>query len=185
LDKAAIGDVIALHADFGFKAVYDANSRLFKKALGGGALLDIGIYPLYLSLITLGMPSEVKAMARMTPDSIDSYCSMLLDYDHSAKAVLESTFETDTPTEANIYGTKGRIRLHQRFHHTEKISLYTDAGPEDMVIPYKGNGYVHEIEEVNQCLFNGKTESPKLPLKLSLDLITLIDSIREEIGLVY
>jgi predicted dehydrogenase len=185
IDKAAIGDVITLHADFGFKAPYDPDSRLFNKALGGGALLDIGIYPLFLSLITLGMPSEVKAMARMTPTRVDSYCSVLLDYDHSAKAVLESTFETETPTEATIYGAKGRIMLHQRFHHTEKITLYTEAGSEDFVIPYKGNGYVHEIDEVNDCLLQGKTESPKLPLKLSLDLITLIDRVKEEIELVY
>ncbi|MDT8393068.1 MAG: hypothetical protein RQ761_04455 [Bacteroidales bacterium] len=100
-------------------------------------MLDICIYPLYLSLLTLGMPSEIKAMARMTETSVDSYCSILLGYDNSAKAMLESTFETETPIQAAIYGTKG------------------------------------------------KTESPKLPLSVSMDLISLIDRVKSEIGLSY
>lgn len=185
MNKKAIGEVITLHADFGFKAPYDLNSRIFDKALGGGSLLDIGIYPLYLSLLTLGMPSEIKAMARMTGTSVDSYCSILLGYDNSAKAMLESTFETETPTQATIYGTKGKIRLHHQFHHTEKITLYTEGGSENFDVPYRGNGYLHEIEEVNNCLLNGMTESPKLPLSVSMDLISLIDRVKSEIGLSY
>jgi predicted dehydrogenase len=183
--KEAIGEVIALHADFGFRAPYDVNARTFNKELGGGSLLDIGIYPLYLSLVTLGIPTAIKAIARMAATGVDSYCSMLLDYENSAKAVLESTFETETPTEAIIYGTGGTIRLHRRFHHTEKITLDTESKSEDIVVPYRGNGYFHEIEEVNDCLLKGRKESPKLPLTVSLDLISILDRVREEIGLQY
>lgn len=185
MQKNVIGEVITLHADFGFKAPYDVNARTFNKKLGGGSLLDIGIYPLYLALLTLGMPNEIKAMARMAGTGVDSYCSMLLSHDNSAKAVLESTFETETPTQATIYGTAGMIKLHRRFHHTEKITLQTDDGVKDIAVPYRGNGYFHEIEEVNDCLLEGRTESPKLPLSVSLDLALVLDKVKSEIGLRY
>jgi predicted dehydrogenase len=185
MQKRAVGEVISLHADFGFKAPYDVNSRIFNKDLGGGSLLDIGIYPIYLSLVTLGIPSEIKAMARMAGTHVDSHCSMLFSYENSAKALFEATFETATPTEATVYGTTGRIRLHRRFHHTEKITLYQEDGAKDYSIPYRGNGYLPEIEEVNRCLLEGITESPKHPLRVSLDLISVIDRVKEEIGLRY
>ena len=110
---------------------------------------------------------------------------MLLEYNNSVKATLESTFEEFTPTEAIIYGTKGRIKLHPRFHHTQKLTLHTEKGSEDFYIPYKGNGYLYEIEEVNNCLLRGRTESSKMPLKVSLDLISLIDRVKDSIGLSY
>jgi predicted dehydrogenase len=185
LEKKALGEVITLHADFGFRAEYDTNSRIFNKELGGGSLLDIGIYPIYLSLITLGIPSEIRALARMTETKVDSYCSMLLGFEGQGKAMLESTFEADTPTEAIVYGTSGSIKLHRRFHHTEKITLSNDGGHKEFEAPYIGNGYFHEIEEVNKCLIEGRTESQKLPLSASLDLISLIDKVKEEIGLKY
>jgi predicted dehydrogenase len=126
------------------------------------------------------------AMARMSPTGIDTFCGMLFDYKSGAKAILESTFEADTPTEGYIYGTEGAIRLHSRFHHPEKISLIKNGNLEDTFnIKYKGNGYVHEIEEVNRCLLNRDTESEKLRLSTSLDLINIIDRVRNEIGLKY
>lgn len=181
----AIGEVISLQADFGFKAEYDINSRIFNKELGGGSLLDIGIYPIYLSLITMGVPSDIKAMARMTETEVDSYCSMLFSFENSAKAMLEATVEAHTPTEATIYGTSGSIKLHSRFFHARNISLNQRGKTTDLEIPYRGNGFDHEIEEVNHCLLQGMTESPKLPLNVSLDLITIIDRVKEEIGLSY
>ena len=185
LQEQAIGEIISLHADFGFKAPYDVDSRIFNKGLGGGALMDIGIYPIYLSLITLGVPSEIKAMARMADTDVDSYCSMLFSYENSAKAVLEATFETATPTEATIYGTSGRIKLQRRFHHTETVTLYRGDSPENFDIPYRGHGYLPEIEEVNRCLHEGRTESPKLPLDASMELISIVDRVKPEIGLRY
>ncbi|MFO7615515.1 MAG: Gfo/Idh/MocA family oxidoreductase [Bacteroidales bacterium] len=82
-------------------------------------------------------------------------------------------------------GTEGKIRLHRRFHHTEKITLIREDGSKDIDIPYQGNVYLHEIEEVNRCLFEGRSESPKLPPGVSLDLISVIDRVKTEIGLRY
>jgi len=164
----------------------DMQGRLFEKKLGGGSLLDIGIYPVYLSLLILGIPVDIMATARMTKTGVDSYCSMMFSYDNHSKASLESTLEAHTPIEAFIYGTQGKIKLASRFHHSEKIELYED---EDIVevfdLKYNGNGYVHEIEEVQKCIKEGRTESPGLPLQISLQLIRILDKVRTEIGLQY
>lgn len=185
LNKKIIGDVLFIRADFGFKGDSNLESRIYNKELGGGSLLDIGIYPIYLSLLTLGLPIDIKVMARMTETHVDSYCSMLFNYENGAKASLESTVEAETPTEAYIYGSHGILKLHSRFHHTEKITISRNGENEVLDITYKGNGYIHEIEEVNTCLLNQEIESSKLPFKTSIDLISLIDSVKEEIGLEY
>ncbi|MRT94679.1 Gfo/Idh/MocA family protein [Ancylomarina sp. 16SWW S1-10-2] len=185
LDNKTIGDILFIHADFGFKADSNREGRLYNKKLGGGSLLDVGIYPIYLSLISLGIPIDIKAMARMTDTNVDGYCSMLFDYENGAKAILESTIEANTPTEATIYGSKGSLKLHKQFHHSEKITISQNDEETVLDIKHKGNGYTHEIEEVNSCLLNNDIESSKLPLKISIDMITLIDRIKEKIGLKY
>jgi len=186
LQNKVIGDIISIRADFGFKGDLKLEGRTYNKKLGGGSLLDIGIYPIYLSLLTLGVPVNIKAMARMAETGVDSYCSMLFDYENSAKANLESTVEADTPTEAYIYGTKGHIKMHTRFHHTEKISLYQYGELTQVFdIKHKGEGYIYEIEEANKCLRNNSLESTKLPHSVSLNLITLIDRIKDKVGLSY
>ncbi|MDZ7743702.1 MAG: Gfo/Idh/MocA family oxidoreductase [Bacteroidota bacterium] len=184
LKNKVIGDIIFMRADFGFRADPNPGGRLFNKKLGGGALLDIGIYPVYLSLLALGFPSDIKTMARVSSPEVDSYISMLFDYENSAKAILESTFEADTPTEAYIYGTNGVIKLHSRFHHSEKISLYQNGELKEVFdIKHQGEGYIYEIEEVNQCLINQQTESSKLPHSLSLNLAMLLEQVKDKAGL--
>ncbi|MCF8373942.1 MAG: Gfo/Idh/MocA family oxidoreductase [Bacteroidales bacterium] len=175
-----IGKINFLHADFGFVGSKDPKNRILNKALGGGSLLDIGIYPVYLSMLLLGMPNEIKAMARFTDTSVDSYCSVLMNFARGEKANLYSTIEAETPTEATIYGEKGTIKMHRPFHHSEKISLILNNGSaKDFEIKYKGNGYFHEIEEVENCLKNGKTESDKHSLSDSLNLINILDRIKQ------
>ena len=186
LERNTIGDILSVRADFGFKANFDPQSRIFSKSLGGGSLLDIGIYPIYLSLLVLGIPMDIQAMARVTKTGVDSHCAMLFDYQNSAKAILESTTEADTPIEAYIYGTKGYIKLHRRFHHTKRISVHLNGKEEEIYnMDYEGEGLLNEIEEVNKCILNNETESKKLPLSISLNLIKIIDQVKEKIGLSY
>ena len=186
LDQNAIGAPLHLRADFGFKAAYEPEKRLFKKALGGGALLDIGLYPLFISLLVLGRPTSIKALARFTETGVDSYVSMLAGFEGSAKALLEASLESKTPTVAEIYGTHGKIKMHSRFHQSEAISLYdVDEKETRFDLPLSGNGYVHEIEEVHACLSQDQKESEKLPLATSLAMAKLLDQVRQEIGLNY
>ncbi|HHH54723.1 MAG TPA: Gfo/Idh/MocA family oxidoreductase [Bacteroidetes bacterium] len=179
-----IGGIVYIKADFGFKGDNNLESRVYSKALGGGSLLDIGIYPVYLSMLLQGSPEEIKAMARWTDTGVDSFCAMLFDHKNSSKSILESTIEADTPTEAYIFGTKGTIRIHSRFHHPEKLTLIREE-EEVYNLKIKGNGYFYEIEEVENCLFYGKKESDKHSLEDSLKLMEVIDRIKEKIGLCY
>ncbi|MFN2262440.1 MAG: Gfo/Idh/MocA family protein [Psychroflexus sp.] len=187
LKNNRIGKLISIEADFGFKPEFDTESRLFNKSLGGGSLLDIGIYPVFLSLLCLGNPDKIKAMARKTSTDVDSFCSMLLGFSTGENAILKSTFECNTPTEASIYGTQGSLKLHRRFHQSECLEIFDENqnSVEKIQLPYKGNGYVHEIEEVNACIANAKTESDLLPLDFSLQLAQVLDRIKADIDLSY
>ncbi|MEM6719752.1 MAG: Gfo/Idh/MocA family oxidoreductase [Bacteroidota bacterium] len=185
LNENAIGEIVSIRADFGFQTTFDPEGRLYNKKLGGGSLLDIGIYPIFLSLLVLGMPSNIEAMARITDTGIDSFCAILFDYSTGSKAVLESTFESDTPTEGYIFGTEGVIKLHRSFHHANTVTLYKNKEETVFELPHTGNGYVYEIEAVNRNILQGDNENSKLPLAFSEQLMTIIDRVKAKIGLHY
>ncbi|GGE24755.1 Gfo/Idh/MocA family protein [Psychroflexus planctonicus] len=187
LNENRIGKLISVEADFGFKPKMNLESRLFKKSLGGGSLLDIGIYPVFLSLLCLGKPSKINALARKTTTGVDYSCYMLFDYATEEKAILKSTFENQTPCEAELFGTKGSIKLHSRFHHSEQLEVLDEQRNtvEIFELPYQGNGYIHEIEEVNSCIQQGKTESNLLSHQFSLDLVKILEDVKKQIGLTY
>lgn len=180
IDAGYIGNIERMEADFGFKAERNPDGRLFNKALGGGALLDIGVYPIYLSLLLLGEPQNIAAKAQLTEEGVDGACAMQFAYVNGANADLSVSLLDDTPIEATIHGTKGTLKLHRRFHHSEKISWFKDGKlVESFHLPYRGNGYVHEILEVNDRLRKGKTESDKLPLSVSLVLSQLVRRVNQ------
>lgn len=186
INQNAIGDIKHIRADFGFIADKNPNRRLFNKKLGGGSLLDVGIYPVYLSLLLLGLPQEILAKAQMTKSQVDSFCTMVFNYTNGAKAVLESSIESATPVEAYIYGSKGSIKMHKNFHHTKELTIHLEGEqPKSIPIEYIGNGYYHEIIEVLSCLRNKKPESSKMPHQMSINLIKTLDRIRSKIGLRY
>lgn len=186
IQSGKIGDIIHITADFGFKAVYDENERLFNPELTGGSLYDIGIYPLFISKLLLGNPSEIKAVATFAPTGVDQNMSMALKYENGATASLFCTLGADTDTTCTIYGSKGKLFLHSRFHETKGITL-TLKGEEPQVFETErlGHGYSYEAQEVQNCLKAGKIESDKLPLQFSLELMELLCEIRKQIGLVY
>jgi len=186
INSGDIGEIRMLHADFGFQAPFDKDSRVFNPELGGGALLDIGIYPLFLSLLLLGRPDRLKAIAHRGSTGVDESLAVNLLYDNGAMAILSSSFLVKTATKAEIYGTKGCITINPRWF--SKTSLVLEQYEKETVVlefDYKGNGYNYEAEEVMKCLKAGIPESPKLPLSFSLDLMKLMDTIRKQIGLEY
>jgi len=186
IGNGLIGDLQSVRADFGFKAEFNPEKRLFNKKLGGGSLLDIGIYPVFLSLLTLGIPEKIVAMASMSSTRVDQTLGVLFAYKDGQTAILDSSLLAYTPVEAWLHGDKGSLKMHRNFHHSKKIAHYVDGElVEEYDVDYTGNGYYHEIKEVMQCLSNGKTESDKLPLRMSLDLYKTLDRIRGEIGLHY
>ncbi len=181
-----IGDVLSVKADFGFRPPFDPKSRLFDMALGGGSLLDIGIYPVFLALLVLGKPAEIHASAHLGPTGVDEEIGMLFKYENGQMAHLHSTIRSFTKTEAFIYGERGAIHLHTRWHEPTTLSLILeDRRPQDYRFDYHTNGYSFEAEEVMHCLDNGLKESPLLPLSFSQNLMEVLDAVRAKIGLEY
>ncbi len=187
LSDEAIGEIHYMKSDFGFRVSAPPESRLMDPKLGGGALLDIGIYPLYLSLLLLGKPERMTAEAIINDRGIDVYCAMIGLFTGNVKSVMEASFLSNTSTEAFIYGSKGFIKMKSQFHNCRDIEVtnYETNTTEGYHFPITGNGYFHEIEHVNQCLQQGKMESDLLPHSMSLSLIQHLDKIREMIGLNY
>jgi len=182
--SGAIGAVNFIQADFGTASSPEKKARLFQNELGGGSLLDIGIYPLYLSLLLLGKPKKISANATMTPEAVDGTCSMLLGFKNEETAVLSSSIRHATPTEARIYGSKGFIHLQKPFHYTRKLTLTIyDEEPQVFEPDFEGFGYYHEITSINDCLRKGETENPLMTHHHSLELIEMLDIVRELIGL--
>ncbi|KGE89628.1 MAG: Gfo/Idh/MocA family protein [Phaeodactylibacter xiamenensis] len=186
IQSDAIGRVVSVKADFGFKADYNPQSRLFNPELAGGALLDIGIYPVFIAYLMMGRPERVHAIARMGQTGVDEELGVLFQMGDGRMAHLHATLLAHTKTEAFIYGEKGTIHIHTRWHEPTHFSLIgEDRRPQNFHFDYDTNGYSYEAQEVMRCLNEGLTESPLWPLSRTLELMETLDRIRAEIGLVY
>ena len=186
VEAGVIGELLSIKADFGFRAKFDPQGRLFNAALGGGALLDIGLYPVFLALHFLGKPTNIQAVARLGHTGVDEETGMLFRYDDGRLAHLHATLTSTTSTEAYLYGTLGTIHLHSRWHEPTEVSLHPNAGtPQIFRFEEPGNGYQYEAEEVMRCLDRSQTESRLLPLDCTLLLTETLDTIRKQIGLDY
>lgn len=186
IEKGAIGEVKSISADFGFRADFHPEGRLFDPKLGGGALLDIGIYPLFLATTILGKPEQVKALATFGATHVDEQCSISLAYKSGAMATLSCSIVSHTPVEACITGTEGSIRMHSRWYAPTSITLCQPTKePKAFHFKHVGNGYNYEAEEVMMCLQEGKLESSIMMHKDSLTLIEMLDWVRQEAGIMY
>jgi predicted dehydrogenase len=185
LEANTIGNIVEIQADFGFKAQFDPKSRLFDKKLAGGALLDIGIYPLFLSLLLLGEPDEIEAKSIIGASDVDESTSMILTYKKNKQvANLHCTLRATTPTEAIIYGEKGYLKMYSRFHEPNPgIDLFLYKNKEKHFFPSENVaciGYAYEAIEVMKCLHDGKKESDILSLSFSTKLIKLLDDVAKK-----
>lgn len=183
-----LGKLVAVKSDFGFRGTFDPSSRVFNRDLGGGALLDIGIYPLMLSLFLLGKPKTITAAAHLGQTKVDEDCAVFMDYGNGQTANLHASVLARTPTEAHIYCEKGFIHIPPRFHApVDHIKILEYDGLKETILPfdYQSIGFKYEAEEFMRCLQAGKKESEMVPHQFSLDLMELMDEIRSKIGLVY
>jgi predicted dehydrogenase len=189
LGEGKIGEIKGVLAHFGFRPLPPMPQRIYDPELGGGALLDIGIYPVFLAQSLMGVPDEI--MAHMIPAStgVDEQCSILFKYKNGQSANLYATFTTSLETDADIFGTGGRIRLTNSFYKpSSKIQYYTGLVDTLTSIPTEtdpGFGYQHETHHVNECLRQGLTESPVWTLSDTLELMQTLDRIRVQMGLKY
>ncbi|MBA5690189.1 Gfo/Idh/MocA family protein [Rugamonas apoptosis] len=189
VDSGEIGTPTHVSADFGFTATVGPQHRLFNPELGGGALLDLGIYPLSMASFFLGEVIAVQAQAQMTATGVDQQTMFTLRHDGGGMSSCSCSLRACTPTELTISGDKGFVRLHERFYNTEKISVTLLDGAtrseRTLTIPRSGNGYTHEAQEVARCMRLGLIESPVMPHEETLAIMGALDAIREQIGLRY
>ena len=183
--EGTLGNITMLQGDFGYHGKQSADIR-FNLALAGGALMDVGIYPVsFASFIYESQPSGIKALAKIGESGVDEQNSVIFQYESGALATLSSAMITHTKRDMILMGEKGYLYIpnvwqargyHLHLHGQE--AQYVE-------LPYEGNGYNYEVQEVVSCLLQGKRESDVMPLKESLEIMKTMDQIRKEIGLVF
>ncbi|MBU2996110.1 Gfo/Idh/MocA family oxidoreductase [Cellulophaga baltica] len=180
-----IGDIKYIHADFAFQALdRSEDGRLLNPNLAGGSLLDIGIYPIFLSYLLLGKPNEIQAFSKMYKTGIEVQTSMIFDFE-SAQATLYSGLNSKSDMKATISGTKGSIFIQPRWHETQGFSVEIDSELMEYDLSTTGMGFYYEILEVQNCISRNKIESELWSHQNSKDLIGLIDSVRAKTGVVF
>ncbi|WP_299242365.1 Gfo/Idh/MocA family oxidoreductase [uncultured Aquimarina sp.] len=185
IQSKELGEIKSLKADFGFASTYNPENRVFNKKLGGGSLLDVGIYPLFAALTILGYPEEIEANATFNEDGIDEKCSMLLFYKNDIQASLQSSITEKTNTEAIIELEKGTIIINSRFHEPSSVTIIRNGISKLHEFTTNTNGYSFEAIHVQEMLEKGNIESTVMTFDKSLQLIHLLDTVRDKINLHY
>jgi len=189
LSAGQLGDIKVVLANFGFKPVAPFPKRLFDPELGGGTIMDIGIYNVFIALSVLGKPDEIEAVMTPAPTGVDEQCAVTFRYKNGAIAQLFSTFATNLATEAELGGTEGRIRLTTRFYEPSgRLEFYSGRVDSLEIIPVakeSGFGYQYEARHVNECLRKGLTESPVMTFADTILLMETLDKIRKIAGIHY
>src|SRR6478736_3738889 len=190
INAGMLGEVKSMLVNFGFKPPADAPQRILDPALGGGTLLDIGIYNVFTALFFLGKPDAIFAEATLTPENTDTQCAVTFTYKDGKIAQLFSTFLSDTATELHISGTTGRVHFSFRYYTPFTTIEYFPGRPDTKQIieldkPEDGFGYQHEARHVCECLEKGLTESPVMTHADTLLLMEIMDYIRKKAGIIY
>jgi predicted dehydrogenase len=184
-----IGKVVSLMVNFGFTVQPTAPDRLTNQDLGGGTIMDIGVYNTCFALSILGKPTEITAMMTPAPRGADAQCAVNFGYENGALAQLISSFSTRLPTEAFIGGTLGSIKLGPLFYRPKAVIEHIDfdsGETKHIAIPLnEGTGYQYEATHVGECLRAGKTESNLVSFADTLLLMETLDLIREKAGISY
>ena len=186
LAQGVIGEVRMVQADFGFRSAVNPTSRLFDPALGGGALLDVGVYTVSLASMLLGKASEVVGLAHLGETGVDEQAGIVLSYPSGQLAVLSTAIRTTSPQEAFILGTEGYIRLHSPWWKPTRLTLTRPKQSDEvMELPIQGFGFHHEAAEVVRCVRAGQTESGVMPPDETVAIMETLDELRRQWGLRY
>lgn len=187
IQEKAIGEVKYFDITFGYDGGYDVNGRLLNPELAGGALLDVGIYPITYAIHMMGkLPEQITGTAYLGQTKVDELNAISMRFEGGTIAMLGSSVTVDMHNQAIIVGDKGKIAVPD-FWKAEKAELYNNNGEliHTFEMPFVANGYEYEAEEVNACLREGKKESELLPLVDTLEIMKLMDHLRKDWALTY
>jgi len=185
LHSGIIGEPLLVESDFGFRAPLDPAGRLFDLRLGGGALLDVGIYPIQLCMLVLGPVDRVTADGVLGDTGADEQVAAILRHAGGRLGVVKAATRLELACTARISGTEGAIELPSRAHCPQAYRVITPAGVETVDCAFAGNGLRFEAAEVHRCIAAGLTESSIMPLDATVALATVLDSIRRILGVGY
>ncbi|WP_121195209.1 Gfo/Idh/MocA family protein [Motilibacter peucedani] len=187
LASGSLGDVVTVTADHGQWFEEDASHRLFAPELGGGALLDLGIYPVSFASFVLGTPSRVTARSSEAFTGVDANTSILLEHAGGASALVSTTLSAATANVAAVNGTEARIEIDRTWYTPTSFRVTSRDGEvlERYDQPHEGHGLRHQAAEVGRCLASGAPESELLPLDETVAIMRTLDEVRSQIGLVY
>jgi len=188
LQSGRLGTLKIVRSDFAFKAEFNPERRLYNLNLGGGSLLDIGIYPVFASLITLGKPSEIRTLAEFSSTGTEESVMILFKYPGGQMATLTSSFACHSSIETEFWCEKGILKLNRRWQAPTTISIWESSTQKENLIEtgtVKGTGYSYEAAHVMQCLDQEKKESEMMPLSFSLDMMKILDQVRKDANIVF
>lgn len=184
--RGEIGEITHITADFGVAGPFPIGHRMRAPELGGGALLDLGVYPVALAQHYLGRPDSLTALASLLPEGTDETTAIILDYASGAVATLHAGMAGESAQRAGITGREGRIEIDRHFWRPESCTIVRRGGASERVeISVRGHGMGNEAEEVMRCLRAGLTESPVIPLDFTLGVMATLDVALRQIGVAY
>lgn len=181
--RGVIGDVVAVHADFSIAVDFDPSHRLFDLANGGGALLDLGVYPINFAWLFLGRPDTQQVLGTLSDTGSDAAVALQWGYASGATAQLRCATTARAPGSATIIGTAGSISVEPWFVQPERLVVTTSAG--GSAVHGAQAGYGPQIQEVERCLRQGLTQTPLVPHADTIAILELIDAARDELGVRY
>jgi predicted dehydrogenase len=181
IERGLLGEIVTVMADHGQWFAEDPEFRLFAPELGGGALLDLGIYPVSFASMILGTPDRIVALIDPAFTGVDAQTSMLFGYESGAQAVLTCTLRAKSPTRAAIVGTDARIEIDGRFYGPASVTLIPRSGePTRVKSDHEGHGLRHQADEVARCLAAGELESPLMGLDESISIMQTMDAVQAD-----
>ncbi len=185
LSEGAIGEPRMLQASFGFCTGWDPTGRVLDPSLAGGALLDVGVYPVALALWIFGRPpAEIRALGHLGETGVDEQTGILLRFDRGELAVLDCAVRTVTRHDAELFGTEGRLRI-ENFSRATTAHLEAGDRKETRVCQLRANGFEYQAEEVARCVRAGHRESPEMSHRMSTEIMAVMDEVRRQLGLRY
>lgn len=187
LQSGELGKIKMVRSDLAFHAPFDPERRLYNIRLGGGSLLDIGIYPVFAAITSLGVPQDIKSFADFSSTGVEETISMLFHYQEGAMAVLTSSFACDSSTQTEYACENGYLILNRKWFTPTDITMLKEGGEPKKLpkLQHEGFGYQYEARHLMECLEAGLIESPVMNWKLSIDLMTTLDRVRKDAKIIF